>query len=318
MLNKILSITMIFLFLLPITALAAETGPPKKLTLMLEWFINPGHAPIIIAQQKGFFEQQGVKVNIQEPADPNLAPKMVMAGQADLAVYYVHNLHYAVDSGLPLAWAGTLIASPLDGLIVLDGGNIKSLSDMKGKTIGVSVNGNHSVFINTLFKPYGFGNDEIKLVNVGWNLSSSLMTGQVDAILGGYRNMQLNELAFSGSRGKMFFYEEHGIPPYDELIFIANKGKHDKEAIRRFLRGVEQGVQFIVNNSEKGWEIFKESNPQQLDNKLNHQIWIDTIPYFARHPGDKDIDRYQRVADFLFEQKELKKPLKAEEIMLSL
>ena len=70
----------------------------------------------------------------------------------DIAVYYQHALSYAVDSKLPLAWAGTLVATPLDGLIVLEEGKIKSLADMKGKSIGISTNGNHKAFIDTLFK----------------------------------------------------------------------------------------------------------------------------------------------------------------------
>ena len=116
----------------------------------------------------------------------------------------------------------------------------------------------------------------------------------------------------------MFYYEENGIPPYDELIFIANRDKHDKDAIRRFLRGVELGAQFIANNPDKGWEIFRDSNPRQLDNELNKRAWYDTIPHLARRPAAKDTGRYQRVADFLYEHKELKKPQKAEDLMISL
>ncbi|UYM18768.1 ABC transporter substrate-binding protein [Endozoicomonas euniceicola] len=306
------------LIMLPILASAAPVEKTKDLTLMLEWFINPDHAPIIVAQQKGYFEQEGLNVTIQEPADPNLPPKLVAAGSADIAVYYQHSLNYAVDSGIPLVWAGTLVATPLDGLIVLEEGKIKNLEDMKGKTIGVSTNGNRKVLLDTLFKPHGFGYDDIKIVNVGWNLSSSLMTGRVDAIIGAYRNFELNELILSGSKGKMFYYEENGIPPYDELIFIANRDKHDKEAIRRFLRAVELGAQFIANNPDKSWEIFRDSNPRQLDNKLNKRAWFDTIPYLARRPAAKDTGRYQRVADFLYENKELKKPQKAEDLMISL
>ena len=85
--------------LLPMVVTAAPVEKNKDLTLMLEWFINPDHAPIIVAQQKGYFEQEGLNVTIQEPADPNLPPKLVAAGNADIAVYYQHSLSYAVDSG---------------------------------------------------------------------------------------------------------------------------------------------------------------------------------------------------------------------------
>ena len=290
----------------------------KEITLMLEWFVNPDHGPIIIAQQKGFFEKEGVKVNIQEPADPNLPPKLVAAGDVDLAVYYQPSLMEGVARGLPLAWAGTLISNTLDGVIVLDNGPIKTLGDLKGKSIGMSSTTNESPMLDEIFKPYGFSSKDIKMVNVGWNLSSSLMSGQVDAIVGAYRNFEMNVLKLHGAKGRMFYYEENGIPPYDELIFITNSKKHDKEAIRRFLRGVELGSQYIVNNSEESWEVFKDYNPKQLDNELNRLAWKDTVPYFAKRPAAKDAGRYDRYSMFLKKHGLIDKKLNADDLMISL
>ncbi|CAM3738049.1 ABC transporter substrate-binding protein [Parendozoicomonas haliclonae] len=291
---------------------------PKELTLMLEWFINPDHGPIIVAQQKGYFEQEGVKVTIQEPADPDLPPKLVAANDVDLAVYYQPSLIQAASEGLPLAWAGTLVATPLDGLIVLKDGPIKSLADMKGKSIGFSVNGSEKAILDTMFKPYGFGAEDVKTVNVGWNLSSSLMTGRVDALLGAYRNFELNSLELHKNSGKMFFIEEHGVPPYDELIFIANSKTADKEAIRRFLRAVERGAQFIANNPEEGWKVFRDSKPEALDNDLNRMAWIDTADRFALRPAAVDKGRYQRYAEFLKEFGEIKQVPDLKTMMLEL
>ncbi len=290
----------------------------KELNLMLEWFVNPDHGPIIIAKQKGYFDQVGVKVKIQEPADPNLPPKLVAAGDVDLAVYYQPSLIHGVERGLPLIWAGTLIANTLDGVIVLNNGPIKSLGDLKGKTIGMSSNGTEFPKLDEIFKPYGFSSKDIKVVNVGWNLSSSLMSGQVDAVVGAYRNFEMNVLAMHGAKGKMFYYEENGVPPYDELIFIANKNKNDKEAIRRFLRGVELGTQFIANNPEEAWKIFRDYNPKQLDNELNKRAWFDTVPYFAKRPAAVDIGRYDHFTRFLRSHGSIKKELNAKDYMISL
>ena len=174
----------------------------KELNLMLEWFVNPDHGPIIIAQENGYFKDQGLTVNIKEPADPNLPPKLVAAGDVDLAVYYQPSLTHGVAAGLPLSWAGTLVATPLDGLIVSEDGPIKSLKDMKGKTIGTNINGTEAAALDTLFKPYGFSSKDVQLVNVGWNMSSSLMSGRIDAIMGAYRNFELNQLAIEGHKGQ--------------------------------------------------------------------------------------------------------------------
>ena len=295
-----------------------ERVPTKELTLMLEWFVNPDHGPIIIAKENGYFKDQGLNIIIQEPADPNLPPKLVAAGKVDLAVYYQPSLIHGIANELPLAWAGTLIATPLDGLIVLDKSPIKSLKDMKGKTIGLNIGGIEHAILNTLFEPYGFGAKDVKLVNVGWNLSSSLLSGRVDAIMGAYRNFELNQLQIEGSKGRMFYYEEHNIPPYDELIFIANSTKHDKEAIRRFLKAIELGTQFIVNNPQKSWEIFRNYSPKKLNNELNRRAWFDTIARFALRPAAKDVDRYQSFVEFLLKKGELKRTINMNKHMLAL
>ena len=114
----------------------------------------------------------------------------------------------------------------------------------------------------------------------------------------------------------MFYYEENGIPPYDELIFIANSKKHDKEAIKKFLRGVELGTQFIVNNPQKSWEVFRDSSPKKMDNELNKRAWFSTINYFALRPAARDTGRYDRYAQFLKDHGDLKEIPPAREYML--
>src|SRR5215475_4292611 len=101
-----------------------------KLTLILDWFVNPDHAPIIVAAQKGFFTEAGLDVEIVPPADPSDPPKLVAAGRADLAVSYQPTHQIQVSEGLPLVRIATLIATPLNSVIVLKGGPVQSIKDL--------------------------------------------------------------------------------------------------------------------------------------------------------------------------------------------
>mgnify|MGYP000290367333 CR=1 FL=1 len=112
------------------TSLARE-----KISLMLDWYVNPDHAAIIVAQQKGFFEKNNLEVEIIEPADPSLPPKLVAAGKVDLAINYQPQLYQQVAEGLPLVRVGSLISSPLNSVVVLKNSNIKTLADLKGKKV---------------------------------------------------------------------------------------------------------------------------------------------------------------------------------------
>ena len=100
-----------------------------KMTLLLDWFINPDHGPIIVAEELGYFADQDLEVEIVAPADPSAPPKLVAAGQGDIAVSYQPSQHLHVAEGLPLVRVGTLVATPLNCLLVLKDGPIQNISD---------------------------------------------------------------------------------------------------------------------------------------------------------------------------------------------
>ncbi|WP_390623834.1 ABC transporter substrate-binding protein [Vibrio gallicus] len=285
---------------------AQASASPKTLNLMLDWFVNPNHGPIIIAQQNGYFAAQGLKVNIQEPADPSVPSKLVAAGQVDLAISYQPSFIIDVAAGLPLVWTGTLLATPLNTLSVLDNGKINSLADLKGKTVGVSVSGSDEAIIDKMLSDEGVSFDDVKIVNVGWALSSSLASGRVDAIWGGMRNFESHQLELEGFKAKSFYPEEHGIPPYDELMFVANANQHDSDAIARFNKALELATQYIINHPQQAWREFVAYNPDTLDNELNHRAWNDTLTRFALRPAARNLKRYAEYAQFMYGLKMIK------------
>ncbi len=280
---------------------AAAPAKAEKLTVMLDWFINPDHGPLIVALEKGFFAEAGLEVELIEPADPNDPPKLVAAGQAALAVSYQPQLHIQAAAGLPLTRIGTLVATPLNTLLALDGGPVEKIADLKGRKVGFSVGGFEDAALKAMLAPAGLGLDDITLVNVNFSLSPSLLAGQVDAVIGAFRNFELNQLAIEGHKGRAFYVEEHGVPPYDELIIVANSARLDDPRLKPFLRGLERGVQFLVNHPEEAWRLFA-GHKKGLDDELNRRAWRDTLPRFALRPAALDHGRYEAFAGFLLKQ----------------
>ena len=297
----ILRLILLFL-LLTANNLAAK----DKMTLLLDWFINPDHGPIIIAKEKGYFSDQNLEIEIITPADPSAPPKLVAAGQADLAVSYQPQLHLQLTQGLPLIRVGTLVATPLNCLLVLENGPIKTPQSLSGKKIGFSVAGVEEILLSAILEKYGVKLEDVELVNVNFSLSPSLMSGQVDAVIGAFRNFELNQMKIENVPGKCFFLEEEGVPPYDELIYVANSKNIDKEKIRKFLKATELATQFIINNPEESWKIFA-STSKELDDQLNRMAWADTIPRFALRPPAFDAGRYLEFQDFLLQNKLINK-----------
>ncbi|EAQ65869.1 putative ABC transporter substrate-binding protein [Marinomonas sp. MED121] len=271
----------------------------ESIDVMLDWFVNPDHAALIIAEQKGLFKEQGLSVNLQEPADPSMPPKLVAAGKVDFAVTYQPELIQNVAHGLPLTRISTLIATPLNTLMVLKNGDINSLADLKGKSIGTAISGGVSeATIGVMLENSGLSLKDVSVINVGWALSSSLASKKVDAIYGGYRNFEMHQLAMEGYEGKAFFVEEEGVPPYDELVVVANSTSVNKAQVAKFNRALELATQYIVNHPNDAWELFK-SYKKDLDTKLNQLAWKDTLTRLALRPAAYDANRYQSYAEFL-------------------
>lgn len=291
------------LLALSLSAAVGSAQAADKLTLMLDWFVNPDHGALVIAEQKGLFAEQGLEIKMQEPADPSMPPKLVAAGKTDLAVTYQPQLIQDVVEELPLVRVSTLIGTPLNTLMVLADGKIKTLADLKGKTIGVSISGGvGEATIGVMLENSGVSLDDVKLVNVGWSLSSSLASKKVDAIFGGYRNFEMHQLKIEGFTGKAFYLEEEGVPPYDELVVVANPNKYKPEVIARFNRALELATQYIVNHPDEAWELFKTyKSAEDLDTELNKLAWQDTLRRFALRPAAVDASRYQRYGQFLLD-----------------
>ena len=291
--------------LLPATLalLLASTGAQAtdKLTLLLDWFINPDHAPLFVAEERGYFAAHGLDVEIIAPADPNDPPKLVAAGKADIALSYQPQLHVQVAAGLPLTRFGTLIATPLNTLLVLEDGPVKSIADLKGRKVGYSIGGFEDALLRAMLARHDLNLDDITLVNVNFSLSPALLSGQVDAVIGAYRNFELNQMDIEGHKGRAFYVEEEGVPSYDELILVANPKRMDRAVLRRFLDALEDGVRYLVNHPDESWALFIRGRGE-LDDELNRRAWRDTLARFALRPAALDRARYARFARFMYEQ----------------
>ncbi|MBP2298457.1 ABC transporter substrate-binding protein [Azospirillum picis] len=269
-----------------------------KLTVMLDWFVNPDHAPLVVALEKGFFKDAGLDVTLTAPADPNDPPKLVAAGQADIAVSYQPQLILQVAEGLPLVRIGTLVSTPLNSVVVLRDGPVKTLKDLKGRKVGFSIAGFEDALLGAMLEKQGLSLKDVELVNVNFSLSPSLLSGQVDAVVGAFRNFELNQMAIEERPGRAFYPEEEGVPPYDELVLVAKADKTADPRFRRFLAAVERATLYILNHPEEAQAAFVKDRPE-LNDELNRRAWADTLPRFSHSPAALDVERYARFAEFL-------------------
>ncbi len=288
-------------FLPLVLALGLAASPARaadKLTVILDWFVNPNHAALVVAKQAGFYAKAGLDVDFIEPADPASPPRLVAAGQGDVAITYQPTFYLERADGMDLQRVGAAIPTPLNVLVVLESSAIKSIADLRGKTIGYSIGGYDQALLGVMLGSAGLTLDDVKLVDVNYALTQSLISGRVDAVIGADRNFELNEMKLAGHPGRAFYPEDAGFPPYDEMIYVTTPAKAKSDAVRRFLDADEQAVLFILNHPDEAWGLFVKAYPK-LDDALNRQAWLDTLPRLPADPAAVDPERYTRFARFM-------------------
>lgn len=291
--------------------LSANAHATEKFRVLLEWYVNPDHGPIVLAQKKGYFTDVGLDVEIIEPADPNAPPKLLAAKQADLITNYHAQKYIQVDEGLPITRIGALIKEPLWCLLVRHDGP-KTLDELVGKRIGISVGNVGHALREVMVKNKGYTLDDFQWVNINFNTTGALLAKNVEASFGAYRNFDPNYMELENVPSSCIPVEQYGIPQYEELIYSVHKDDlKNPEKIKQFkafLTAVQRATDDIYNDPQGSFDIFKTYN-KNLDDTANAMIWRDTWPLFSRDVDAIDTTLYQNMLDFNVKAGLVKKPL---------
>ncbi|HEY3191688.1 MAG TPA: ABC transporter substrate-binding protein [Solirubrobacterales bacterium] len=234
-------------------ATTGSAANPEPFTLDLDWFVNPDHAGIYSALDRDFFKQAGLDVKPQVPSDPSAPIKEVAAGRADLAVSYEPEVLLAQQQGLDVEAVAAIVDQPLTSLISLPNGGISSAADLDGKTVGTAGIPYQTDYLQTILQTAGLPSSAAKEVNVGLNLLPTLIGGKVDAILGGFRNIEGVDLRLRGLDPRIVPVDQLGVPSYDELVLVARKSNVDDhpEAIRSFIAALAEGTAYAIAHPQE-------------------------------------------------------------------
>lgn len=164
---------------------ATEDGALKEVNVVLDWYPNAVHAFIYDAIEKGYYAEEGIKVNVQFPSNTNDAMSLTAAGKAEVGIYYLPDVIMArANQNVPIRCIGALAQSDLNIILSLKEKNINGPEDLAGKTIGYSGTELSEAMIRTMMETAGVDEESVSLVDVGFDLMSSMTTGQVDATIG--------------------------------------------------------------------------------------------------------------------------------------
>ena len=261
MMKHILSILLVCVLLLCGCSTNNNNGNSnklKELDVVLDWYPNALHAFMYVAIEKGYYEEEGLKVNIQFPSNSNDAISLVAAGQADIGLYYQQDVIQArTKQKVPVKSIGAVVQGPLNIVLSLEEKNITTAEDLVGKTIGYAGTELSEALIRSIMNYVGADYSDVTMIDVGFDLMSSMTTGNVDATIGCLVNHEVPQMEEEGFSVNWFDLDEYGVPTYYEGVFLANDDaiENDSETLKAFLRASAKGFADMKANPEEALQI---------------------------------------------------------------
>ena len=283
------------------------SGDAAPFDLALDFYVNPDHAGIYTALERGYFEEAGLDVRPQVPSDPAAPIKQVAAGRVDLAISYEPEVLIARDQGLDVKAVAALVQEPLSSLISTGDAGIEDVSDLEGKTVATAGIPYQDTFLDAILAKEGVSRDEVSVVDVGLNLLPAVISGRADAMLGGFRNVEGVDLELRGEDPNVVPVDELGIPTYDELVLVASEERleSDPEEIRLFIAALERGTKLAERAPELATDAVLEAG-EGLDPELTAAEIEATLPLLlppkSEEFGYMDPKEWERFAGFMADE----------------
>ena len=248
-------------------ASATENQKPlRDVNLVLDWYPNALHAFIYTAIERGYYADEGLNVIVRFPANDNDALALVAAGRAEIGLYYEHDIIQAVaNQDVKIKGIGAVVQSPLNVILSLKDKNITSPKDLVGKTVGYGGTALSEALVQTMVSAVGGNPEDVNLINVGFELMSSMTTNQVDATIGCLVNHEVPQMEEEGFEVNYFLVNEYGIPNYYEAVFLANNDMIEKEpeVLAGFLRASAKGFEDFQADPDACLEILLKNQNEE-------------------------------------------------------
>jgi putative hydroxymethylpyrimidine transport system substrate-binding protein len=251
----------------------------RRFTVMLDFFPNADHAALYSAIAHGDFRAVGLEVVPETPADPSEPLKLLAAGRVDLAISYEPELLLARDQGLKVVSIGALVQRPLTSIIALPSKHVSSVAQLAGKRVGTAGIDYQRAELRTALEHAGVPPSTTREVNVGFNLIPAMISGKVDATLGGFWNYEGIQLRLAHKHPVVIPVDRAGVPTYDELVLVARdaQARRDGQDLRAFLQALTQGEREVRADPAGATSTLLKAAPS-LDRKLQLESIKQTLP----------------------------------------
>jgi NitT/TauT family transport system substrate-binding protein len=237
-----------------------------KVALLTSWYAQAEHGGFYQALATGLYKKQGLDVTIRMGGPQVNGMQLMMAGQADMHVGYDFQVLKSLEQGLTPVTVATSFQHDLQGLLAHD--DVKSLADLKGKTILVATAGRTSWW-PWLKAKYGYTEEQVR----PYTFNMQPFFADKSTAQQGYLSSEPLQAEKNGVKARFFLFAHDGFPPYGTTIVATQRMvKERPSVVQRFVRASMEGWKSYIADPAPANQLIKKDNPNMTDEQIAYGI----------------------------------------------
>lgn len=295
-----------------------ESNELDETTVILDWTPNTNHSGLYVALEKGYYEEEGLDLNIIQPSEGS-SNVLIATNQGDFGVSYQEDLTFALatDDPLPIKAIAAIIQENTSGFASVKDKGIESPKDFEGKTYGGWGSPSEKAILKTVMEAEGADFDKVSIVDVGESdfLASS---SPIDIvwIFEGWTGIEAEIQGIDLNYTPVKDLDEN-LDYYTPILTTNNQIiEENPEKVRKFLKATSKGYNFAIENPEETADILLKHAPE-LDAELVHKSQKFLANEYSKNSekwGLMDAAVWENYTDFLIENDLLENEINLEDV----
>ena len=236
----------------------------EKVVLLLNWYVYSEHAPFFLGKERGYFDQEGIDLDIQEGRGSGVTVQAVAAGTATFGYADVATMIKAASKGAPVTAVGVALqTSPMSAMGFAEK-NIRKPADIKGKTVAVTPGDSMSQVWPLFLKKTGLKDSDFKTVSGDAQTKlNAVMTGQADLLLGYVMDQAIKLQDATHKDIYPIRFADYGVNMVSSGIIVQKDYlKAHPDVVKRFLRAATRSLEEAAKNPDAAVDAMLKANPK--------------------------------------------------------
>ena len=286
-----------------------QTTSMQRLRLCLEWFLNPDHVPFLVGQQRGWFRDAGIDLELVEPQAHVDAADALARGDIDVAI--TEPIHLVQDRAAGRAVVGfARFLHTNGGVMYLRGRGIERPRDMANARVqypGAPGPGGPAIVATMVAADGGpFAPERLRPVNNGFFHTDALAEGKADVATLVFANFELVEAAHRGLDAAFFALKDWGVPDFCQLVLMTQPARlqRDRKLFEALVAVLRRGIDLLKRDPQEAAAIYAQRVPATAGDTLGPKLLAATLPCFT-YDLTMASEAYERLADWLVQSRQV-------------